>query len=138
MKSSVSLVTAIFVTACIFRLVCEINKVNVVIIMAFINALSLMFVIYFLVHNIDMCVSNKLSILITDLNRREKRIKTVRIILNILTVIGLGVFGIAYMFHYTALGNDIISIIALGISIITSEVSEGIGNIIAEKMEKKV
>lgn len=138
MKNSVPLVIAIFTMACIFRYMCEISKLDVVIVMAFINALSLMFVIYFLVHYIDTYVSNEVKSFLIDVSVRDKIIKKVKNILNIITAIVLSAFGIIYMFLHNTLSNDIVAIIALGISIITTEIGESIGNIIIDKIRNKL
>lgn len=138
MKNNVPLVIAIFVMACVFRGACEVSELDIVIIMAFINALSLMFVIYFLVHSIDTYVSDKINSFSVDSSKKEKSVKKVRIVLNIITVITLTVFGVVYILFHNTLSNDIISIIALGISIITTEIGKSIGGIIVEKIKDKL
>lgn len=138
MKNSVPLVTAIFVMACVFRGICEISNLDVVTIMAFINALSLMFVIYFLVQGIDKYINDTVKSFTVEKQKKEGIIKNIKLVLNILTLLALGIFGIIYMFYHNSVSNDIISIIALGISIITVEVSRIVGDIIVQIVRKKL
>lgn len=135
MKNNVPLVTAIFTMACFFRALCGKYELNIVIIMAFINALSLMFVVAFLVRGIYLCVNEKVNEFSIEPFKKNKKMEKVKMILGLFTVIILTAFGIVYMFYHNASSNDIISIIALGLSIITTEVSEEVGNIIVKFIE---
>lgn len=137
MKNSTPLVVAVFSMTCIFRGICEKCELDVVLIMAFINALSLMFVVFFLVNRAIKYVEDKINSFTIEGKDKRKKVKGVKVSLSIVTAALLTIFGVIYMFSYNATANDIISIIALGISIITEELVEGLGNVIVNKVQKE-
>lgn len=127
MKNSVPFVMVISAMACIFRSACEKETNNsdfIILVMAFINCFALLFVLYLLIHNAYRIFEERTQEYIIDKKKREGAIKVIRIFVNIGILILLGVLGIGYMKVYSNVTNDILSIVALGLSIISDDVSE--------------
>ena len=139
MKSSVPFVVSIFAMASVFRGICSlVSNMDVVLVMALINACSLMFVIYFLVADIERGVEEAIEEFRIYKEKKQKCIKTLNVVLNIAILIIFTIFGVVYMFWHNEVSNDIISIIVLGISIISVELSEGIKKYTVEKIKNKL
>lgn len=130
MKNNVPFVIVISGMACVFRLICEEietgNDDFVLLVMAFINCFALLFVLYLLLHNAYCMFKEKVEKFTIDYKEKVKVINCIRKIVNIVILIILGILGIGYMKVYSNVTNDILSIVALGLSIISDDVSESL------------
>lgn len=144
MKSSVPFVSSIFFAACLLRCLCEkiasITDDAIVLVMAFINLFSLLLVIYLLMNALIGLVKVKIEMIPIYTAIKEKYIKHVQCCLNIVLFVTFFAFSYFYlaMNHYSEMSNDIISIIALGISIIQDDFNEATSEKILEFIKKKI
>ncbi len=141
MKDSVPFVVVISGMACIFRVACEKEANNsefIVLVMAFINCFALLFVLYLLIHNAYHIFEDKTKGYKIDQKKKDVEIKRIRIIVNVVIFIFLGVLGMGYMKVYSSVANDILSIVALGLSIISDDVSEYLSECLIAKGRKKL
>ena len=144
MKNSVPFISAICFAACLLRWVCEksdsITDEAIVLVMAFINIFSLLFVIYLLVNNIFQLVKKEIETFTIDTSRKKKYIKVVQRWSNIFIFILFTIFAYVYLGKkcYSGMWNDIISIIALGISIISDDFNEAVTEKITEVVKKRI
>ncbi len=147
MKNSTPFVVAISLMACIFRYVCETKAaanlaettgIDIVMVMAFINSFAFLFVLYLIVYNSQIIVKDKVYKYTIDTSKKKTSIEKVNKFINLFILVVFTCFGILYMFSYNSFWNDILSIVALGLSIISDDVSNSIGNNILKKIKKKI
>lgn len=139
MKNSVPFVSAICFMACLMRLACEEKEETVILlVMAFINAFAFLFVVYILIHNAIEKVKKEIDEYTADKNKKNKAVIRINIICNLVILVVFITFGWFYMKIHCGLGNDILAIAALGISIISDEVSNSTAKIIIRIVQKNI
>ncbi len=139
MKNSVPFVSAICFMACLVRAACEEKEeATILLVMAFINAFAFLFVVYILIHNAIEKVKKEIVGYTTDKSKKDKVIGRINFICNLVIGVAFIIFGGLYLKIYCGFGNDILAIVALGISIISDEVSNSAAKIIIRIAKKHI
>lgn len=103
---------------------------NLVYIVAVINIISIMFVICTIIDKIISIITDKIKQTKAPTQIIKREVKNIRFKiwgLSIISIIFVTIFYLTYL--CSSLGNDIISILALGLSILDSEIAKGIAEI---------
>lgn len=142
MKNNVPLVAVICLMACFFRMLCEgISSGNnefIALVMAFINAFALFFVLYLFIHNAFEGIKKEIESCKVESEKKNKVIRTVRFCTNLLIFILFGIAGGFYMKVHSVMSNDVLSIIALGMSIICNDLSDSLARAGAKIIKEKI
>lgn len=128
------------VPLCIIAIIARTKlKNDVDIVMALINVAAFLFVVYFAYNDMIIKANEKINSIIAISDTINKKYRKKKFLNGFFVLVICVIFASIYILKYTcSLGNDAIAIIALGLSVISDEVSDRWSEILFRRIQKKV
>ena len=128
------------VPLCIIAIIARTKlKNDVDIVMALINVAAFLFVVYFAYNDMIIKANEKINSIIAISDTINKKYRIKKFLNGFFVLVICVIFASIYILKYTcSLGNDAIAIIALGLSVISDEVSDRWSEILFRRIQKKV